>query len=718
MKLLARWTAWLITVSTLLLVWSSPPVQAAPDTAVTNTANFSTDVIYQIVTDRFHDGNPSNNPAGASFDGTCSNLKLYCGGDWQGIIDKINDGYFTGMGVTALWISQPVENIFTAINYSGINNTSYHGYWARDFKKPNPAFGSLSEFQQLIATAHAKHIKVIIDFAPNHTSPAMETDPNFAENGKLYDNGTLVAGYSNDPTAMYHHNGGTDFSTVENGIYRNLFDLADFNHNHPAIDQYFKDAIQMWLNMGVDGIRVDAVKHMPFGWQKNWMSSIYATSPVFTFGEWFLGVNEVSADNHAFANESGMSLLDFRFAQTVRQVFRDNTQSMHSLHSMIAGTAADYRYVNDQVTFIDNHDMDRFHMDNSNKRKLDQALAFTLTSRGVPALYYGTEQYMTGGNDPDNRARIPSFSTNTTAYQIMGKLAPLRKVNPAFGYGTTQERWLNDDVFIFERKFGKSVALVAVNRNLSSGVPINGLLTSLPNGQYVDSLGGLLNGAGLTVANREASPFTLAAGAVAVWHYTTPEVEPRIGHVGPTMVAAGNTLTIDGRAFGTQKGTVYLGGTAITGANILAWEDSHIQVKVPPLNSAGAGAGRYEVKIQTANSALSNVYPAIEVLTGPQVHVRFVIQGAQTTFGENVYLSGSIPELGAWNLNKAIGPMYNQVVYQYPNWYMDVSVPANTTIEYKFVKKQGSSAVWEGGSNRTYTTPSSGTGTVVVNWQQ
>ena len=89
-------TAWLIPSIAV------PTASAAPDTSVLNKQSFSTDVIYQIVTDRFADGDPSNNPSGAAYSPGCTNLKLYCGGDWRGIINKINEGYFAGMGVSAL----------------------------------------------------------------------------------------------------------------------------------------------------------------------------------------------------------------------------------------------------------------------------------------------------------------------------------------------------------------------------------------------------------------------------------------------------------------------------------------------------------------------------------------------------------------------------------------------------------------------------------------
>ncbi len=713
-----KWIKWLASAALAFALLAGPvlpgaTVSAAPDTHVSNKQNFSTDVIYQIFTDRFSDGNPSNNPSGALFDGSCTNLKLYCGGDWQGIIDKINDNYFTNLGVTALWISQPVENIYSVINYSGVNNTSYHGYWARDFKKTNPFYGTMAEFQQLVNAAHAKGIKIVIDFAPNHTSPAMETNSSFAENGRLYDNGTLLGGYTNDTNGYFHHNLGTDFSSLEDGIYRNLYDLADINHHNNTMDAYFKDAIKLWLDMGIDGIRVDAVKHMPFGWQKNWMSYIYNYKPVFTFGEWFLGAIENDPNNVHFANTSGMSLLDFRFAQKVRQVFRDNTDTMYGLNAMINSTASDYAQVADQVTFIDNHDMDRFKSSAVSNRRLEQALAFTLTSRGVPAIYYGTEQYMTGNGDPGNRARMSSFSQTTTAFNVISTLAPLRKTNPAIAYGTTQERWINNDVYIYERKFGDSAAVVAINRNQSSSASISGLLTSFPAGTYTDVLGGLLNGNSLTVGSGgTASTFNLAAGAVAVWQYTPAQTTPVIGHVGPVMGKAGNVVTIDGRGFGATKGTVYFGTTAVTGANIVSWEDTQIKAVVPSVTP-----GQYNVKIRTASAVDSNAYNGYNILTADQVTVRFVVNNASTVYGENVYLVGNVAELGNWTPANAIGPMFNQVIHSYPTWYYDVSVPANTALQFKFIKKNGSVVTWEGGSNHTFTTPSSGTATVTVNWQ-
>jgi hypothetical protein len=249
---------------------------------------------------------------------------------------------------------------------------------------------------------------------------------------------------------------------------------------------------------------------------------------------------------------------------------------MEKLYQVIVDTQNDYDEVNDQVTFIDNHDMSRFMtLCGENRSAVNQAYVLLLTSRGIPTIYYGSEQYMTGSSDPYNRSDMTGFDTSTTAYQIISALAPLRKTNAALAYGDTVERWLNDDVLIYERQFGDDVVLTAVNRSFS-------------------------------------------------------------------------------------------------------------------------------------------------VLTGSQIPTRFIVNNAETDYGTNIYLVGNIQELGNWDPDHAIGPFFNETesIASYPSWFYDVSLPASTNIEYKFIKKDSSgNVVWESGTNHTLTTVDSGTATEEVNWQ-
>lgn len=681
------------------------------DAEVTNTASFSTDVIYQIVTDRFFDGNTSNNPTGSIFDK--SNLQKYHGGDWAGITQKLNEGYFTGMGVTALWISSPVENIST-IDPSN-NCASYHGYWAKDFFRTNPYFGSISEFQTMINTAHAKGIKIVIDFAPNHTSTAEYGTMTFPEDGALYKDGTYLGGFKNDTLGLFNHESWTDFNTYESCVYHSMYGLADLNQQNQTVDSYMKEAVNKWLALGVDGIRVDAVKHMSLGWQKNWLSSIYSYKPVFVFGEWFNGGVSADADMTKFANTSGMSLLDFRFANAVRNALGSKSSTMTDLYNVVVATSSDYEEVNDQVTFIDNHDMSRFMtLSSNNGRDVENAYVLLLTSRGVPTIYYGSEQYATGTTDPYNRGDMPSFNTNSTAYKVIGYLSPLRKTNPALAYGTTKERWMNDDVLIYERQFGNNVVVTAVNRNTSSSYNISGLYTNLPQGTYSDVMQGTLGGGSITVASSGAvNTFTLGAGQSAVWQYTaSSSSSPIIGNVDPMMGVAGNTVTITGRGFGSSQGSVSFGTST---AQVVSWTDSQIKVIVPSVT-----AGDYAIKVTTSSGTSSNSYSGFEVLTAKQLSVRFKVNNATTSYGSNVYIVGNVAELGNWDTAKAIGPFFNNTstIGAYPTWFYDINVPAGTTIQYKFIKKDASgNVVWEGGSNHTITTPSSGTTTATADWQ-
>ncbi len=680
-----------------------------------NTADFKPDVIYQVVLDRFFDGNTGNdNPSGDTglYDSTRSNWKLYWGGDLAGLTQKIP--YIAGMGVTALWLSPVVDNVHTPVftpDWSG-PQAGYHGYWAHDDYRLDPHMGTWSDFDALVNTAHANGMKVIIDFAPNHSNPN-----DTGEFGSLYNNGVFQAAYNNDPNGWFHHNGGiTNWDDQYQDEYYNLADLADLAQENASVDSYLKGAINQFLNHNIDGIRVDAVKHMSGptgGWERTLNDDVEAQGPHYMVGEWFL--SSISDPTYwlarRFANQSGIALLNFPLNKAIRDVYGSGAGSSE-IDSVVSQEESDFTWLNDQAVFIDNHDMSRFLTLNNNNSALHEALAVTLTTPGIPIIYYGTEQYLHndtgGGTDPYNRPMMNSFSTTTTAYQLIHSLATLRHNNPALAYGTYQQRWINNDVYIFERQFYNNVVLVAVNKSASTNYNITGLFTNLPGGSYSDYMGGLLGGNSITVGSGGAvNAFTLNHNEVSVWQYTAAEPSaPEIGSVGPELTRPGDKLVIDGQGFGSS-GTVKIGGV---GAAVQSWSSHSITVTVPSI-----AGGQYNVQVCTGTC--SNNFKA-NVDSASEVAVTFTVNNAPSTnFGDNVYLTGQFSELSNWSTTTttAIGPMLDP---NYPNWFIMASLPACWSVQFKFIIIRANGTVqWENGSNHTYTAPCSGIGFTNVTWQ-
>lgn len=685
-------------------------------------SDFKRVVIYQIITDRFFDGSSANNNPSQSaglYDASKTNWRAYWGGDLAGIQQKIS--YLAGMGVTAIWISPPVDNLNTNIPDSGNNPTaSYHGYQGRDFKRIEEHFGnpgnSWTDFDNLVTAAHQNGIKVIIDFAPNHS-----TQDNAGEFGALYDNGKLLGNYTADTNGYFHHNsnisggGWDDRYQVQ---YHTLFDLADLNQEHATIDSYLKAAAQQFQQHGVDAFRIDAVKHVTWGWEYSLANSIYTYGDSFLFGEWYQGntSDPLYHDSYKFANKSGISLLDFPLNTAIRAVFGSNA-NFSEIDSVVKQEGNNFTWDEDLVTFIDNHDMARFLSINNNNRRLHQALAFVLTSRGIPCIYYGTEQYLhndtSGGTDPYNRPMMPAFDTTTTAYKVTNRLSTLRQNNPAIAYGSMAQRWINNDVYIYERRFFGSAVLVAINKSEATGYSITGLNTALPAGTYADHLTGLLGGASITVTgsggNNPVNGFTLPAHTVAVWQFTESAAAPELGSIGPTVGQPGVKVTIAGRNFGSTAGSVKFGATT---AAINSWSPTQIVCTTPAVAN-----GNYNVTVTNSTSQVSQGIQ-YTVLTAKLIPITFTVFNATpTTTGDYIFLTGNTVELGAWatTWDGAVGPM---LAPNYPNWFLNAGMPAGQTIQFKFIKIATNGTVtWEGGANHTYTVPSSGTGNVNVNWQ-
>jgi hypothetical protein len=307
-----------------------------------------------------------------------------------------------------------------------------------------------------------------------------------------------------------------------------------------------------------------------------------------------------------------------------------------------------------------------------------------------------------------------NFSTSTTAYQVIAKLSTLRRNNTAIPYGSMNQRWINNDVYIYERKFFGNVVLIAIKKNESSSYSITGLNTSLPAGSYSDYLTNTLGGFSISVnsgsgGNNPVSNFTLPAHTVSVWQFTESGGSPQVGSIGPTNGQSGVKVTIAGKNFGSTTGTVKFGTTTAT---VNSWTPTQIVATTPSVTN-----GNYTVTVTNSSAQVSNGIQ-YTVLTAKLIPITFAVNNASPTqVGDYIFLTGNTVELGNWSTtwDGAAGPLLTP---NYPNWFNVVSVPAGQTIQFKFIKIAANGSVtWEAGSNHTYTVPSSGTGSVNVNWQ-
>ncbi len=400
------------------------------------------DVVLQILTDRYPDGDSTNNDTGHG-EYRPGSLKFYQGGDWQGIINKIS--YLKNLGITAIWISPVSDN--EPLSRDG-QEAGYHGFYTHDYYATNSHFGTLAKLQELVSTAHANGIKVILDVVPNHTADYLRP---FASS---YESPTYQPAPPFNNPNWYHHNGDiTDWNNqwlVENGDIAGLDDLAQ---DVPAADAEIKNAYRTWFtNTGADAARVDAARSMP----KSFLSSFEQAIGVQTFGEVFHGDVAYVADYQNYE----WSVLDFPLFFNARDTFAYDS-TFRNIKNILDN---DWRYPNPSrlLSFIDNHDRDRFlALADDNYRRLRLAMTFLFTARGIPVVYYGTEQAHYGGGKPTeyqgiatefNREVQTSWDQNSNLYLWIKRLAQIRSQYAALRRGTMREMWIEDSVYAYSRR--------------------------------------------------------------------------------------------------------------------------------------------------------------------------------------------------------------------------------------------------------------------------
>jgi cyclomaltodextrin glucanotransferase len=446
---------------------------------------FRAETIYFAVTDRFHRGKKSPLAPSELDDPTQKDWNKYWGGDLQGVVDRI--GYLADLGVTALWLTPLFEQV-EATTSGG--TAPIHGYWTQDFKRVNARwvndpkevrlFTENTVLDKMIEELHRRKMKFVLDIVCNHSSPATTKGK-----GKLYDDGKLVADFDNDKNNWYHHYGDVkdwnDQWQIQNA---ELCGLATFNENNIEYRRYITSAIKMWLDKGVDALRIDTVKHMPNWFWQEFTAEMASHKPsIFIFGEWIHNspANPIAVD---FANHSGMAVFDFALCQAIRDSIGKNAEPGFKMIQDIFDQDGAYRSATELVTIYENHDMPRLQSLGAGNEMIDIATALIMTVRGVPCLYYGCEQYLhndnQGGADPYNRPMMEKWDQSANAFRIIKALAPERRKNPAMQWGGLWPKIVEKDLYVFVRKYHGSRVLVILNKGPER--TIEKVDTELPNG--------------------------------------------------------------------------------------------------------------------------------------------------------------------------------------------------------------------------------------------
>ncbi|WP_324736501.1 alpha-amylase family glycosyl hydrolase [Thermococcus sp. SY098] len=609
-------------------------------------------VIYQIIVDRFYDGNKSNNQP--FYDPTHSNYRLYWGGDLEGIIENLD--YIKSLGISMVWLS-PVNN---NINRMASGSAPYHGYWTRDYKKIEEHFGNWRVFNTLVKEAGKRGICIIVDFVPNHSNPA--TDGEF---GSLYDNGTFITNYYSDSKNatlnpytgslenIYHHNGNIKVWERFELKYGNLFGLADFNQLNPWVDEYLKDGASLFVRSGVCGFRIDAVKHMDLGWLTQFYAYLYIQEPLFIFGEYYKRNFEKDDDMFYFYQYSNVSSqLSIPIRNDIVRTFAFGG-SLKTLARELERYYSHFVYPNKAVNFLDNHDLPRYLSEGKNLDRYHMALSLVMTLPGIPVIYYGDESYLVskeGKGDPYNRPMM-EFNNQTEAARIIRTLAELRKENNALAYGDFETVYADYNTWVFERKFGSEKVLVVANKVDSKNLTFS---LNWSDGIYRD----VLYGVKMQIKAGKAE-ISAPKNKVLVFSYESKQEKPLIGSITPYIAQPGQKLILGGAGFG-KSGNVFIEGVR---AEVLEWSDEMIVFKMPKLDTQKAWV---EVYVETNGKRSNRI--KLRYLNGNQKAFLLVLNASNLT--GQLWIKGNISELA-----EPTPLMMSKTGY----YFQVVSLPVNTS---------------------------------------
>ena len=453
----------------------------------------SADVVYLIMSDRFVDGDPSNNSTKDTREkGDKNNVNGRFGGDIQGIINSFD--HIAKLGCTAIWP--------TPLLCDDEEAWSYHGYACSDYYHIDPRYGSNALYAQMVQKAHEKGLKILMDMVPNHCGAAhwwMKDLPyqNWINQFPEFTNTNNVF------TANYDINASEYDRNLSN---RGWFDhpMPDMNLENKDLLKYFQQWAIWWIEFAnLDGLRVDTYPYIEKQPGADWLAAIRKEYPnINIVGEcWTRPAPAVAYWQSGVKNFDGFdsnlpTVMDFPTEEAIRQALEnDGNYWGGGLTRVYDALTMDYMYadVNKLFTFLGNHDMSRIRdaVKDKDIRRVKLAYVLLATMRGIPQVLYGDEYAMISANKEnpsdhsDLRAPLPQGNEIDAEMQDMfdfqSTLFNWRKDEPVLHTGKTMHFLSRDNTYAFFRYGDKEAVFVFANASEEPRI--------IPSATYVEILG-------------------------------------------------------------------------------------------------------------------------------------------------------------------------------------------------------------------------------------
>ena len=496
-------------------------------------------VVYFMMTDRFFDGNESNNKASGA-DTYGKNPGLYHGGDFAGVTAKLD--YLQDLGVNTIWLTPIVENIAgVTVTDEGKEdvpyNAAYHGYWASDFTKLNPTMGTTEEFKTMISEAHKRGMRIMVDIVVNH------------------------AGYGTESTFADMLR---DKSVSEGDIKSWQSDLPDFATENADVRAKLVEWQTSWMrNYGVDYFRVDTVKHVDSTTWAALKNSTTEVNPSFKMIGEYYGAGYASNGSTLGSGQMDADL-DFDFNDQATSFVSGNISSVEKFLSA-RNSALNNAYMTGQ--FLSSHDEDGFKASLMNGKKYTEdkatsaalvAATLQLTAKGIPVIYYGEEVGLSGLNNypyQTNRYDM-DFSKATkdnVTYQHYKNLLSIRNAyTDVFARGSRTVVASSDEECydVIARSYGDTTLYVGMNiKDTAKEVKVP---VSLAAGTEVKDL---YSGATYTVGSDKTVAVTIPAakdGGTVILAEVKKTVDSGKTDPTPEKVSA-TSITLDKKTAGKQQ---------------------------------------------------------------------------------------------------------------------------------------------------------------------